>query len=258
MESIFKHSKLRHQVIVIVNEGVDGTRDFLKGRTDIEFISFDTNVGICEALNKGSLLAVTDHILYINDDMYVLPDWDVVLMDEIKKVGHNRFFISSTMIEPADTGNPCVVVRDYGNSIETFGEEELLSTYKDLPKADWYGSTWPPNIIHKELWNTVGGLSMEFSPGMYSDPDLSMKLWKAGVRYFKGVAASRVYHFGTKSTGRIKKNDGKKTFQQKWGISPGDFSKFYLKRGMKWEGPLPEVSLNAVQKLKGLLKKIAR
>ena len=69
----------------------------------------------------------------------------------------------------------------------------------------------------------VGGYSIEFSPGMYSDPDFTAKLWLAGVRHFKGISKSRVYHFECKSTGRIKKNNGSAQFLLKYGISSASF-----------------------------------
>ena len=43
----------------------------------------------------------------------------------------------------------------------------------------------------------VGGMSIEFSPGMYSD--LSKKLYESVVRQFKGVGKSLVYHFYSES-----------------------------------------------------------
>ena len=42
-----------------------------------------------------------------------------------------------------------------------------------------------------------------------------MKLWKEGVRIFKGVDKSRVYHFGSLTTRKNKtiiRNDANKTF----------------------------------------------
>ena len=33
------------------------------------------------------------------------------------------------------------------------------------------------HLIHRDLWNKVGGFSEEFYPGTGSDPDLNMKLW---------------------------------------------------------------------------------
>ena len=59
---------------------------------------------------------------------------------------------------------------------ESFQEQQLLAEYENLPMQDWTGATWPPNVVHKDLWHLIGGYSVEFSPGMYSDPDFSMKL----------------------------------------------------------------------------------
>jgi glycosyltransferase involved in cell wall biosynthesis len=248
LQSIADHSVLKHQVIVIVNEGTDGTKEWVESQQNIDTVYFKENVGICHALNKGAQLANTDYILYMNDDMYVLPGWDQALKDEIVQLPHPKFFLSSTMIEPTDTGNNCVIVKDYGTNLENFRKEDLLREYASLEKADWNGGTWPPNVMPKVLWNMVGGMSHEFSPGMYSDPDLSMKLWQKGVRYYKGLGNSRVYHFGTKSTGRIKHNKGRETFLHKWGISAGDFARYYLKRGTPFKGPLPDAKITLLQK----------
>jgi len=100
-------------------------------------------------------------------------------------------------------------------------------------------------------------MSAEFSPGMYSDPDLSMKFWQIGVRYFKGMGESRVYHFGSRSTMRIKKNRGRNIFLKKYGITSRYFTQYYLKRGQDFTGILsdPAVSLfdKIIHKMKLLL-----
>lgn len=240
IESIQKNSTLKIQPIIIINEGKDGTFDHYFHQNSIDFVHAKDNIGICYALNIARSMAKADYIVYANDDMYFLPEWDQKMMDEIKLVGHNNFMLSATMIEPDDTGNPCVVIADYGRNLDQFEEERLLTHYKNHIREDWKGSTWPPNIVHKDLWDLVGGLSIEFSPGMYSDPDFSMKLYQAGVRYFKGVGNSLVYHFGSKSTKRVKKNKGRNTFLLKWGITANFFSKEYLQTGQKWSIPKNE------------------
>ena len=80
---------------------------------------------------------------------------------------------------------------------------------------------------------------------MYSDPDFSAKLWMAGVRLFKGVSASRVYHFEARSTGRVRKNDGSMQFLLKWGITSASFMRNILKRGERFDE-------NAIEKIDSL------
>ncbi|HHG86186.1 MAG TPA: glycosyltransferase [Bacteroidetes bacterium] len=240
VKSIQKNSAYAHQVILHVNDGSDGTLEWAREQ-QIDHSFSPKNVGVCHAMNAAAKLATTDYIAFLNDDMYALPDWDKYLVEEIDGISHSRWFLSGTMIEPIFTKNACVLAPfDYGQEVSTFREAEILNEFAGLQKADWTGATWPPNVLPRSLWEEVGGYSEAFSPGMSSDPDFSMKLWKAGVRYFKGIGRSRVYHFQAKSTGKVVKNNGPKQFLQKWNLTQGSFSKFYLRRGKPWTGPLAE------------------
>lgn len=240
VESLRKNSSFEHQIILHINEGADGSLKWAREQQLDHSFSVG-NVGVCHALNAAASMAETPYIAFFNDDMYALPGWDLALWEHIQKFNHGRWFLSSTMIEPRETGNPCVIApRDFGQSVEEFREQELLAQYATWPKQDWSGATWPPNIVPRQLWEEVGGYSEEFSPGMSSDPDFSMKLWQLGVRHFQGVGNSRVYHFQAKSTGKVQKNPGHRQFLQKWRISQGSFGKYYLRRGQPFKGPLPE------------------
>ena len=108
-------------------------------------------------------------------------------------------------------------------------------------RADWCGATWPPTLVARRWWFRVGGYSTELSPGMSSDNDFSMKLWHAGCRHFIGVGDSLVYHFQQKSTGKVVKNDGRRQFLDKWGMTQSTFDRYYLRRGQPLAGDaLPE------------------
>lgn len=255
IESIRKNSSLPHQIIVHVNEGNDGTLEWLKGQPDIDYTHSASNVGICYALNYCRHLMTTDYLLYLNDDMYVCPGWDQALHDEIQAIGHKYFFLSSTQFEPV-TQNPCCISANYGSTLETFREKDFLTEFHSYPKNDWQGATWPPNIVHKDVWDFVGGYSIEFSPGMNSDPDFAMKLWQTGIRLFKGVGRSRVYHFGSKSTGRIVKNDGYYVFIGKWGISTRVLHQNYLRLGAVFQGVASEPASSLISKARNLYKRI--
>jgi GT2 family glycosyltransferase len=239
VQSIKSNSTFSHQIIVHVNEGSDGTLQWVKDQK-LDYSTTAINEGVCLALNLAAKLAKHDYIVFMNDDMFTLPDWDNALAKEIEQLNTDCFLFSSTMIEPYDTGNKCVIVANYGRSAEDFQRAKLLKEFKALDKSDWSGSTWPPAVVHKKWWERVGGYSEEFSPGMGSDDDFAMKMWNAGCRIYKGVASSRVYHFISKSTGRVVKNDGKKQFLKKWGIKQSTFHKYYLKRGEPYQGELKE------------------
>ena len=145
------------------------------------------------------------------------------------------------MIEP--NGHACTIDANFGQTVQTFDEEKLLQTYQQFTKEDWMGSTWPPNIIPIELWDLVGGLSIEYTPGMTSDPDFSRKLWMVGIRYFKGIGRSRVYHFGSISTKRIKHNKGNRVFLDKWHLTPNFFLSKILRRGTAFSGLTPDFKI---------------
>jgi glycosyltransferase involved in cell wall biosynthesis len=242
IESIRKNSTYKHQVCVHLNEGKDQSKALLEELKISHSISKE-NAGVCFGFNAASALAKGKYIVLIDDDKYVAPQWDEFLMNEIKKRNSMYWSISGTMIERHHTGNSCVISPyNYGSNATDFNEELFLKEVKDIPHKNWSGSLWYPLVLDKKLWNLVGGLSNEFSPGMYSDPDFMMKLWQAGVRDFMGVAESRSYHFMSKSTRRVKRNNGRLQFFRKWGISSSTFIKFYIHLGGRYNGPLHEPS----------------
>ena len=231
LDSIEKNSTFKHQIIIHVNEGKDGTLEWIQ-KSGLDYSYSNENVGVCWALNACRALVKTDYIVFLNDDMYMLPGWDSELWNKIKSLSDNYFFLSSTTLEPRVSPHPGILAPfNYGNTPETFREEDLLREFRSIKGVDWCGATWPPNIVHKDIWDLIGGYSIEYFPGLYSDPDFSMKLYEAGVRTFIGIDSSRAYHFGSKTTTRIKLNNGSKQFLNKWGITSALFNRIFLKRG---------------------------
>lgn len=257
LSSLHKNSGLFNQIVLHINDGSDGTLEWVKD-SGITYSHSKENIGICSGLNQAAKLATNDHLIYINDDMYVLPGWDQHLDNEIKSLNDDLYLLSGTMIEPRNTGNKSIIVEDYGDTLDNFREEDLLENFEKQHKTDWQGSTWPPVVIAKKYWDQVGGLSEEFSPGMYSDPDLSMKMWQLGCRLFKGIGKSRVYHFQQKSTKKMVQNNGRKTFLKKWGINNSTFQKYYLRMGQEFDGPLSEPKKNLNLSLEMLRAKIKK
>lgn len=245
VESIRRYSTVPYEIVLHVNDGSDGSLDWVRAE-GIAHTHSEDNVGICLAVNRAAALSTAPYLVYLNDDMVCCPQWDTALLERIRTLNTNAFMISGTMIEPRESGNACVLIGDYGSGPENFNEAALLVDQAKRVKADWYGATWPPSVVHRDWWNKVGGYSVEFSPGMSSDNDFSFKLWAAGCRIFLGVGASRVYHFMSRSTGKVARNNGRKQFLHKWGMTQSTFDRHFLRRGQIAQGAvLPEPVINA-------------
>ena len=224
VESIRKNSTYRHQIIVHVNEGTDGTLDWVQSE-GLDYTHSEQNVGVCLAMNMMRSKVKTDYIVFFNDDMYACPHWDEALLSEIKKLPDNMFLFASTVLQRHGHAYSIPIRANYGSSLEDFREEALLKEYTTYEAPDRMGAIAPPNIVHRDVWDLVGGYSVEFSPGFDSDPDFVFKLYFCGVREVRTLSASRVYHFERKSTGRVRYNSGAAQFSLKWGITPSTFCK---------------------------------
>lgn len=229
ISSIRQHSAHDHEILVHVNEGLDGTLQWLQEQ-GIRHTHSERNLGVCMAVNQLAGIASRDWIVFLNDDMVCCRGWDLALVDAIEKASTDLMFLSSRLIEPTDTGNQLVLIHDCGRSPAAFDEQKLQRFCNAVAAGDTVGAAAQPTVVARRWWQMVGGYSLEFSPGMASDIDLLIKLWIVGCREFRIVDASRIYHFSCRSTGRIRKNKGDRTFVMKWGITESEFRRHYLSR----------------------------
>lgn len=229
IDSIRRHCAFEHEILVHVNDGSDGTLDWVREQ-GIRHTWSRGNVGVCLALNEVARLATREWILFMNDDMFCTPGWDTAFVQALRGLGGKPAYLASVLIEPADTGNATITVADFGTGPDNFDEAGMLAFAARMTIADRDGIAQQPTLVSRELWLRVGGYSIEFGPGMSSDDDFLMKLWLVGCRVFRSVGASRIYHFGTRTTGRIRRNRGGREFLLKWGISQSDFKNNYVAR----------------------------
>ena len=219
LDSIKKNSIYDHQIIIHVNEGTDGTLDFVKNN-NLEYTFTKENIGMPKALNSSSKFAKFNYILISHDDFYFCPGWDIEFEKEIRQINHNKFYLSGTMVGAGQ------VLFDAGQTTENFNENKLINNLENIKTFDFQGSTKCPGLVHIELWRKVGGWSEEFSPTGGDDTDFAMKLWKNEVRIFKGLGKSLAYHFGSITTRKKDKSlftylgsRGNKIFFKKMGIN---------------------------------------
>ena len=225
INSIKKNSFFEHEIIIHVNDGSDGTLDYVKNNNLLYTFS-NSNIGLCSSVNQASKKASTNYIFYSHDDMFYCKNWDIFLKEELNRLNNNLYYLSGTTISI----NNGLINHDCGSSPENFNEDKFNDFIKNDKSKDLQGSHWAPHLIHKELWIKIGGFSEEFNPGDGSDPDLCMKLWLNNVRVFKTISKIKVYHFSSITTRKrnISLNNGTRTFLLKYGFNPRFFRKYYL------------------------------
>ena len=65
INSIKKNSKYSHEIIIHINEGNDGTLDYVK-KNNYKFSYSKINDGICVGCNKAASISIYDLILYVS------------------------------------------------------------------------------------------------------------------------------------------------------------------------------------------------
>ena len=242
-ESIKINSNFSHQLIFHINDGSDGSYDYINNNK-YQFTHSKTNIGLCSSMKEASKLIKNQYVLYAHDDMYFCKNWDKFLIEEVQKQNNNLFYFSGTNISYKDG----ILNFDCGNTPENFDQIKFDNFCEKDNSPDLQGSHWAPHLIHRDLWTKVEGFSIEFDPGDGSDPDLCMKLWNEGVRTFKCISRFKVYHFGSVTTRKrdININNGTKKFLLKFGFNPRFFRKYYLRGDgkIKYLGPLDDPKLN--------------
>ena len=225
LRSLKINSFFDHDIILHINNGTDGTLKYALDN-NIKHTFSNYNIGLCSSMNKAYSLTSTNFILYAHDDMYFCKNWDTYLINEIKKQNNNLYYLTGTNVSTRHG----LINYDCGETYLDFDEKKFLTFCLQDETPDFQSSHWAPHLIHKELWDMIGGFSEEFNPGDGSDPDFCMKLWLKNVRIFKGISKFKVYHFNSMTTrnNKIVLNNGTKTFLSKYGFNPKFFRKYYL------------------------------
>ena len=128
IKSLKNNSKYDHEIIFHVNEGSDGSLEFIK-KNGYKFSYSKINAGVCVAFNEAVKLAKNEYIVLGHDDMYFCPGWDTTFENELKKIKDKNFFLSGTMVQSINAD----LVLDCGKTYEDFNEIKLLT---ELPKIN--------------------------------------------------------------------------------------------------------------------------
>lgn len=202
IESIKRHTKQNHQVILVDNGSMDMTFEwFIKnaGQDDI-MIRNQNNKGFSKGNNQALRLASGEYVLFLNNDTEIKKDdWEVPFFKGIEDAD----IIGPTMRKLiADHNDFSFVYAGDGHDLDPF----------------CYIEGWC--IFGKRIvFDSLGGMDEQFSPAYSEDADLSFKAVQAGFK-IKKISDVPIVHFGQKTSS---------TMSEMYGVTVKNRRKLYSK-----------------------------
>ena len=199
VESLQAFTHEPHEVVFIDNGSTDGTETYLAGlcveRPNYTLLRNEKNLGFVVAVNQGVQFAKGERICVLNNDVVVTPEWLTGLhecMDHQENIG---------CVGPMTNYISGIQQVNEGRYDTMLGMIEFSRTFRKAFKGRWFSHWRLPffcTLIKRDVWDAVGMLDEQFSPGNFEDDDFLTRSVKAGFRHF--VAGDVfIHHFGSMS-----------------------------------------------------------
>jgi GT2 family glycosyltransferase/ubiquinone/menaquinone biosynthesis C-methylase UbiE len=210
-----------YEIIVVDNGSTDGTAQWLRAQSDLQVIYNKENAGFPKGCNQGMALAKGDTLLLLNNDTIVTPRWlDQLLAclysdDRIGGVGpvtNNAAYYTSLKV-PYRTLEEMITFAEQFNSSDPSKWEERLKLIGFCL------------LIKREVYEAVGDLDEQFSPGNFEDDDYCLRILQAGYRLML-CTDTFIHHEGSVSFREDPQSFyalmqiNNKKFTEKWGFRP--------------------------------------
>lgn len=211
---------IAHEVVVVAN-GPSAAR--LAASADfsspaIRLVSSAANLGFGGGCNRGAAESSGEFLLFLNDDIEVLPGWLEALVETADRhpdagaVGSLILFPDSTMQEAG-----AIVWRDGSTLCINRGGTVEANPYNFLRSVDYCSAC--SLLVRRQPWNALGGFDGRYFPAYYEDVDLCFGLARAGFRTLF-QPRSRAIHRETASSSTLRRDflvlRNRETFRHKW------------------------------------------
>lgn len=238
IESIRKHTPLGiYEIIVVDNGSIDGSREWLKRQSDVVLIKNIENLGFPKGCNQGMKVATGQDLLLLNSDTIVTPRW----LENMQQALHSDDTIGAV---------GCVANRvSHFQQVETNGYqslEELIQFAEQYNRSN--PELWEERLtlvgfaflLKREVYERIGPMDENFSPGNYEDDDYSLRIWQAGWKLLL-CKDTFIHHFGSASFLQNRSEEEKKKKEEKFLALLKRNKEYFLK---KWNLPNEYWKLN--------------
>ncbi len=199
-----------YEVIVVDDMSTDETVEMAQYVHNVRIARNEINQGFLLSSKQGAELAKGKYIVFLNNDTEVTCGWLDALMESFEQfdsvgIAGSKLIYPNGKLQEAGgivwgSGKPWNI----GN-----GQNAEHPMYNYTRQVDYLSGA--SLMIHRAVWEEIGGFSEELVPAYYEDTDLAFKVREAGYKTIY-CPHSTVVHFEGMSNGRSV-NAGIKRFQ---------------------------------------------
>jgi N-acetylglucosaminyl-diphospho-decaprenol L-rhamnosyltransferase len=198
--------------LLIINNGSnDDTPAWLASRPDLRSVNNPVNLGCGGAWTQGALLADTDWVVLLNNDIICTHNFIQAQIDAAEKQGLK--VVSPSMVE---------FELDYDQAAFT---PEFLAKMSGVTRLGWFHGVC--FSVHKTVFQKVGFLDTDRMLFGREDAEFLARCKRHGLKVGT-VGDALMHHFGMITQTAMKKEQGVSKF--------GDHRYFYSKIGLNWWG----------------------
>jgi len=209
VQSLLDHGTPAEAILVIDNGSSDATPDWLATQTSIHSVRNAVNLGCGGAWTQGALLAASDWVVLLNNDVLVSANAMPAMLDAAER--HGLDVVSPALAEG---------VLDY--DFETHAATFVRAMAGTLRPGWFHGVCF---AVRRKVFESIGFLDTDRRLGGREDVEYLLRCQRNGVPVGT-VGDALLHHFGSITQKAIKLETGQKDL--------GDRAYFYARVGMSW------------------------
>ncbi len=196
VESIFQHTNVPFELIIVDNASIDGTRPYINQTAqkykNVKVLLNEENKGFGGANNQGIACSSGKYILLLNNDVIVTKDWIQGLVKGMN--AHSQCGILgpvSNYVQPPQLINDPVYQLENLDSYSRNHQQTYKDQLTEVERVIGFCM-----LIKREVINKIGGFDLRFQKGNFEDDDFCLR---ALLAEYKCVIAQEVFihHYGS-------------------------------------------------------------
>ena len=165
-----------YEIIVVENASKDGSAEWLREQMDLRCIYNEENQGFPKGCNQGLSIAEGTELLLLNSDVIVTKNW----LENLCRALYSAPEVGAVSCVTNCCSNNQQIETSYEN-VEDM--QAFAATYNVSDPARWERKTTLVGfcfLFKREVFDKVGFLDEQFSPGNFEDDDYSLRILQQG------------------------------------------------------------------------------